>query len=126
MPAELRCVFSFKRRHNNPKIFLAAPTILIVLLYLLMLYKILRHRIQAGRLFVTSSAIIFTSLLTTLPELVVHFDASGEERVSYEVFHVLLVTLYYINPICDPIIYLCSNPLAQEQLARRHSEKERK
>ena len=120
MPKELRCTFSFNRRINTPKIFLAAPTAFIGILYLLMLYKIIRNNIPASKVFITSTAIIATSLVTTLPELIIHFDKNWTGTVSYEVFHVLLVTMYYINPVCNPIIYLCSNPLAQGQVIKRN------
>ena len=121
---ELRCAYSFERRSLTPKLYLAAPTILIGVLYLLMLYQILRKKIPANRLFVSSTAIIFTSLITTLPELLINFDEHWPGEVSYEVFHVFLVTLYYINPLCNPIIYICSNPLAQDQVARRATKRE--
>ena len=118
MPVELRCVFSIRRRQIIPKALLAAPTALILLLYLLITYKIIRNNIPANRLFVITTAIIFTSLITTLPELIVHFGERWPGKVSYEVFHVMLVTMYYINPLCDPVIYLCSNPLARDQVVQ--------
>ena len=124
MKAELRCAYSFQRRQLTPKLYLAAPTVLIGLLYVVMLCQIVRKKIPANKLFLSSTAIIFTSLITTLPELIVHFDENWRGKVSYEVFHIFLVTLYYINPLCNPIIYICSNPLAQDQVARRPSRRE--
>lgn len=37
-------------------------------------------------------------------------------QVTYELFHVLMVTLYYINPVCNPVIYLVTNPLVRDQI----------
>ena len=78
-----------------------------------MLTSILRNKIRSGRMFVATSAIIATGLVSTFPDILV---ATFCVQFSYEVLHVMTVTLFYINGVCNPLIYLCSNPRVQRQI----------
>ena len=107
-----RCVYQsyFQGRHF---LFLLLPLLLILIMYSIMITQIIRSKIRASKMILTSTAIIVTGVVSSLPfTLLAFFNI----ELDYEAAQVLTVTLYYINGICNPCIYLCSNPMAKKQL----------
>ena len=89
------------------------PLILIFIMYSIMITMIIRSKIRASKMIMTSTAIIVTGVVSSIPFTLL---ACFKITLSYELAQVLTVTLYYINGICNPCIYLCSNPMAKKQL----------
>ena len=108
-----RCVHDwpdFRPYHNL--IYMIAPMSLIILLYGIMILVIFHNNISTNRLLLSTSAIIFTGVITCIPGLL---KGTFGLDIPYELLMVLM-TLYYANGICNPIIYMCSNPRVKKQL----------
>ena len=88
---------------------LLVPILLIVLLYVIMLLVIMRTRRTCGRFLATATGIIITSLLAYTPTAA---TATFNIRLNYELAQVLTVTVYYINGIINPVIYVATHPAA--------------
>jgi len=108
-----KCTYSKERSKIEPLILLLVPMITICILYLIMFIIILRHKIKSGRFFISTTAIIITGLISTVPEILI---SSFEVETSHEVFMVFSVTFFYINGICNPLIYLGSHRRFQRQM----------
>ena len=108
-----RCIYSEGRRRVEPLVLLLVPMLIICLLYFTMFIVILRHKINSGRFFISTTAIIVTGLLAAVPEIL--FTSFGV-KPSYEVFMIFNVTFFYINGVCNPLIYLGSHRKFQRQM----------
>lgn len=109
-----RCVYNNSRERLSPVIFLLIPTGIIIILYIVMTVVIVKRKIKCGRFFVTSLLIIITNFMTTLPDVLMKTFCI---KPNYEVMTFFEVTLFYINGICNPLVYLGANKRAIEQIA---------
>ena len=83
------------------------PLITIPAMYGIMTCVIVRNKLRCKRFFITSSAIILTSILAYLPSAL---TSMFEIPMSYEFAQISTVTLYYSNSIINPIIYFALHP----------------
>ncbi|KAL5271534.1 hypothetical protein ACHWQZ_G001975 [Mnemiopsis leidyi] len=94
---------------------LMVPFFLIILMYGVMLWFIVRNKLKCGRFLITASGIILTSLLSYSPSLIANI---WNISLGYEISQILTVTLYYINGIVNPMIYVAIHPAAQSYVMR--------
>ena len=102
--------------------FLLLPFLLIAGMYLIMIVVIIKNKINATKLILTTSVIVATSLLTTQPFLLM---SSFNITMSYEVSQILTVTCYYLNGIFNPLVYLCCNARVKDQLIAKAGSRNR-
>ena len=115
-----RCICSLMAAESLVLNF--TPMCCICAIYLLILHTIVRKRISANTLVVSTSIIVLTGVLTSIPSLlfqVVKID------MRYEVKNVLLVTVYYVNGIINPLVYFCFNPRVREQIRQTNKRNRR-
>ncbi|KAL5263479.1 hypothetical protein ACHWQZ_G008752 [Mnemiopsis leidyi] len=112
-PYQHKCMYNEQRKRIEPLVLLLVPMVAICFLYLAMFTVILRHKIKSSRFFISTSAIILTGLLSTVPEILI---STFEVKTSYEVFMIFGVTFFYINGVCNPLIYLGSHQKFQRQM----------
>eukprot|EP00116_Pleurobrachia_bachei_P018189 sb/3478451/ len=62
-----------------------------------------------------SLAIVLTGLITVLPDSLM---MTLGVTLGYQAANIFTVTLYYVNSICNPCIYFCSNTLAQDDMSQ--------
>ena len=108
-----RCMYNERRKTIEPLVLLLIPMVTICLLYLAMFTVILRHKIKSSRFFISTSTIILTGLLSTVPEILF---STFKVETSYEVFMIFGVTFFYINGVCNPLIYLGTHRKFQRQM----------
>ena len=122
-----RCVAvgSYSRVEELEEIcLLMVPFFLIILMYGIMLCFIIRNRLKCGRFLVTATGIILTSLLSYSPSLIANI---WNISLSYETSQILTVTLYYINGIVNPLIYVVVHPATKsyvKNLLRKRKDTE--
>ena len=108
-----RCISSMMEAESIVLSF--TPMCTICFLYLLIIYTICRRGISANTVILSTSVIVLTGVLTSLPSLLFQVV---KLNMTYEVKNVLLVTVYYINGIINPLVYFCFNPRVREQVRR--------
>ena len=94
--------------------FILIPGMIIFLLYVIMIYRIVRDKIPAKKLILTASAVVFTGLSVVIIAIV--FDMVLKEIP--EPLLVVYVALPFVNCICNPVIYVCTNSRVQQQVCR--------
>ncbi|KAL5253443.1 hypothetical protein ACHWQZ_G013283 [Mnemiopsis leidyi] len=107
-------------------VFYFIPMLTLVVLYTIMVVHIIRSKTRCRKLLLTSLSICTVAVLIGIPQTLLYVKV----RMSYKVAQFFTVTLFYITPLSDSIIYYCSNPRVQEKLpdtklartARRFSE----
>ena len=87
------------------------PFFVIFVMYLAMLFFIVKNRIRSGRFLVTASGIVLTGLISYFPSLIANV---WDIPMSYEESQLLTITLYYINGIVNPIIYVATHPATKQ------------
>ena len=100
--------------------------IALVLLYTIMIIHVIRNKTRCKKLLLTSLSICTVAVLIAIPQTLLYVKV----RMGYKEAQFFTVTLFYITPLSDSIIYYCSNPRVQEKLpdtklaqtARRFSE----
>ena len=108
-----RCLFSGKT-HNMDFIFLlVVPFVLIVLMYVFMLFIIVKAKISCGRFLILSTAIVATNILCFTPTVTRIFVS---KEMSYKATQILRVTCWYLNGIFNPLIYFLSHPKTRDFL----------
>ena len=91
------------------------PMCTICVLYLLILYTIIERGISANTVVISTSIIVLTGVLTAIPGVL--FQVMRID-MRYEVKNVLLVTVYYVNGIINPLVYFCFNPRVREKIRK--------
>eukprot|EP00116_Pleurobrachia_bachei_P012677 sb/3472939/ len=110
---EHRCIYSLPRSRLEPSLFLFIPISLISLMYMAIAVALLKGHRTRRRFAIATFCIIATGVISTLPMVVIKTVPVG---VSYTVLNVTTTTLFYINGICNPLIYLCGNPQVVRQI----------
>ena len=77
----------------------------------MMLLVVIRRTDRGGRFLFTATLIIMTSMIAYLPSVII---ATWDISFSYEMSQVLTVTVYYINGIVNPLIYVATHPAAKK------------
>ena len=105
-----RCVISggsFGEIHEDFA-FIIPPLLLIILMYIMMLYVVIRKTDRGGRFLFTAIGIVTSSMLAYGPAVI---TTTWNISPSYEVSQTLTVTVYYINGVINPLIYVATHPL---------------
>ena len=84
----------------------------LIALYAIMLANVIRVRTRCRKLLLTSLAICTVGILIALPQILLQLHLP----MRYKEALLFTVTMFYISPLCDSVIYYCSNPLVQERL----------
>ena len=108
-----RCNFSGKKLQMDFLFLLIIPFVLIVLMYVSMLFIIVKAKRSCGRFLMLSSAIVGTNILCFSPMVTLIFV---NEEMSYKATHILRVTFWYLNGIFNPLIYFLSHPKTRDYL----------
>ena len=98
-----RCVSSGRHSFIEELCLLFVPFLLVLLMYGIMLFIIIRTRRRCGRFLVTATGIIMTSLLAYSPSVIA---TTWNISLSYEVSQILTVTVFYTNGVVNPLIYV--------------------
>lgn len=114
-----RCIISSRHSYIEEVCFLLVPFLLILVLYLVMLFFIIKNKMQCGRFLTTATGIIMTSLLSYSPTVIA---STGAVPMSYEVSQLLTVTAYYINGIVNPLIYFVAHPITRNYVRKLRSD----
>ena len=95
-------------------VFYFIPTALLILLYTAMVVKILRHKIPCKKLLLTSAAIGVTGVLVVIPQILLYMNV----KLGYKDAQFWTVTMFYISPLCDSLLYYFTNPAVLAKLPR--------
>ena len=93
------------------------PFFLVLLTYAMMFFIIIKRKRSCGKFLVLSSFIIATNLLAYTPTVII--DMAEGIQMSYELFQVMYITLWYINGVANPLIYVAAHPKTREYLRSR-------
>ena len=104
-----RCFFFGKTHHMDFIFLLVVPFVLIVLMYVIMLFIIVKTRRSCGRFLIISTAIVATNILCFTPTV-------ANLELSYKATQILRVTCWYLNGIFNPLIYFLSHPKTRDFL----------
>ena len=89
------------------------PFFVIFVMYVAMLFFIIKNKIRSGRFLITASGIVLTGLISYSPSLIANV---WNVPLGYEVSQLLTITLYYINGIVNPVIYVAAHPATKEHI----------
>ena len=81
-------------------------------MYAIMLAKIIKNRIKCKKLLLTSAAINLTGILVVIPQILLYMNV----HMGYKEAQFFTVTLFYISPLCDSLLYYWMNPKVLEKL----------
>ena len=76
---------------------------------------IIKTKKSCGQFLVVSVAIITTNLLAYSPTVIINMTENYE--MSYEVSQVLFGTLWYINGVANPLIYVAAHPKTRKYIS---------
>jgi hypothetical protein len=82
-------------------------------MYIVIAISIYKNGLSVSRLLVTTSVVIFTNFLITIPQF---FLFTLSHPMSYEVSQIFTVTLYHANCVVNPVIYFVANPRISHQI----------
>ena len=108
-----RCVISgvtFGELHEE-FVLITTASLLIILMYVMMLFVIVRNTDRIGRFLFTATLIVTTNLLAYMPTVITN---TWNISLSYEVSQILTIDLPYINSVINPVIYVATHPTVQE------------
>jgi hypothetical protein len=98
-------------------IFTLTPWAVIAVLYTIIIYSIVKSGRNYRKLLFRSSMIVVMCLIAYTPTFL--FEAGV--RMDYVCAQVLTVTLYYVNCVFDPIMYVYSDPKVTGSLRKKSS-----
>jgi hypothetical protein len=102
-----RCVVSGQFTYLDELCLLLIPFLLVLFMYTVMLFVIIRSRQRCGRFLTITMGIIATGLLSYLLDVIANI---WNIPLSYEVSQILTVTVCYTNGIVNPVIYFAAHP----------------
>ena len=89
------------------------PIVLLALMYGMMLFIIIKTKQRCGRFLITATGIIMTSILSYSPSIIADIFSIP---LSYEVSQILTVTVFYLNGVFNPLIYVLAHPMMQKHI----------
>ena len=92
------------------------PFLAIILMYSAMITTIVSKRLSCKRIFVVTTLVVITGLLSYLPSILTGLVGL---RMGYKGMQVLTVTVFYANSLSNPVIYLASHPSITQYLRRQ-------
>ncbi|KAL5268981.1 hypothetical protein ACHWQZ_G002714 [Mnemiopsis leidyi] len=100
---------SYKSAESH--IFYTAPMTLLLLLYTVMLVHIIKNKTRWKKLLLTSVVVCSAGVCVAIPEVVKSTSVSW----PYKTIQLVTVLPIYATPLCNSIIYYCSNPAIQRK-----------
>ena len=111
-----RCIMTGKT-YDMENIFLfILPFMLILFMYGIMLFVIVRKKRSCGRFLLLSTGIIGSNMMCFTPTIITNL---GAINMSYVATQLLYVTAWYMNGIFNPLIYFLSHPKTKKYLRSR-------
>ena len=98
-------------------IFTITPFIVIAILYAIIIYNIIQSGRNCTKLLFRSSMIVIMCVVAYTPTFILEAGV----RMSYTCAQVSTVTLYYVNCMIDPVIYVYSDPKVRGSLRKSSS-----
>ena len=102
-----RCILAGKSGVAEQVFLFIIPFTLILFMYGYMLLIIFKTKRSCGHFLVVSLGIISTNLVCIIPEVITDI---GNVQMGYKVTQVFYVTLWYVNGVLNPLIYVASHP----------------
>ena len=93
------------------------PFFIVIAMYVTMFAFITISRLRFNRFLITATTIIMTNLLSYFPTIIANVWTIP---MSYEVSQVL-ITLYYVNGIINPVIHVLAHPETEKSLRSWHT-----
>ena len=109
-----RCVMLDNDFFVQNIILFVIPFFSVLFTYVLMFAIIMKTKRSCGRFLVVSAVIIATNLLAYSPSIIIEMTDSIE--MSYEVSQVMFATLWYINGVINPLLYVATHPKTREDI----------
>ena len=111
-----RCIMIGKT-YDMENIFLfILPFLLILFMYGIMLFVIVRKKRSCGRFLLLSTGIIGSNMMCFTPTIITNL---GAINMSYVATQLLYVTVWYMNGIFNPLIYFLSHPKTKKYFMSR-------
>ena len=103
--------------HDNTAVlesilFYFIPMVTLTILYSVMIAKVIYHQIKCKKLLLTSVAIGATGVLVAIPQTLLYLKV----HMGYKAAQFFTVTLFYISPLCDSVLYYYTNPRVRAKL----------
>ncbi|XP_063678950.1 lysophosphatidic acid receptor 6-like [Bolinopsis microptera] len=120
-----RCVLYGENKLINrldAVVFTITPFIVIAILYAIIIYNIIKSGRNCTKLLFRSSMIVIMCVVAYTPTFILEAGV----RMSYTCAQVSTVTLYYVNCVFDPIIYVYSDPNVRGSLRWRVGDRRRR
>lgn len=93
--------------------FTFVPFALIILMYLVMIWKVRVEKLNSRRMLLVTFLVIFTGFIAWFPSIIANF---GNINMNYEVSQIFTVTLFYLNSVSDPVIYILGYPCVKNYI----------
>ncbi|XP_063687729.1 uncharacterized protein LOC134820993 [Bolinopsis microptera] len=114
-PEYHRCTFDHQSTGQMEAIILYfVPIITLVAVYTVLLVQVIRMNIKFRKLLLTSLSICASGVLIAIPQTLLYMNV----HMEYKEAQFFTVTLFYISPLCDSVIYYCTNPRVMENLSQ--------
>ena len=72
-----------------------------------MIWRVRVEKLNSRRMLLVTFLVIFTGIVAWFPSIIANF---GNINMNYEVSQIFTVTLFYLNSVSDPIIYILGYP----------------
>ena len=110
-----RCVMFGKALVIQDTILFIIPFFLVLLTYVMLFIIILKTKRSCGQFLAVSVVIIATNILSYSPTVIINMVPNLE--MSYEISQVMFTTLWYINGVANPLIYVIVHPKTRKYLS---------
>lgn len=94
-------------------VFTFVPFGLVIIMYSAMIWRVRVEKLNSRRMLLVTFLVIFTGIVAWFPSIIANF---GNINMNYEVSQILTVTLFYLNGVSDPIIYIFGFPSVKNYL----------
>ena len=94
-------------------VFTFVPFSLVIVMYSVMIWRVRVEKLNSRRMLLVTFLVIFTGLVAWFPSIIANF---GNINMNYEVSQIFTVTLFYLNGVSDPIIYILGYPSVKNYL----------
>ena len=88
------------------------PFFFSFLLYLAIFLTVYLNGRDCAKLLKLSFLICLSNMLITIPQVILHLGV----KFSYVTAQIILVTCYYIVPLCDCVVYYFANPSVRAKM----------
>ena len=82
-------------------------------MYSIMIWRVRVEKLNSRRMLLVTFLVIFTGMVAWFPSIIANF---GNINMNYEISQIFTVTLFYLNSVSDPIIYILGYPSVKNYL----------